>query len=92
MKVTNSRVSSTQASSKTVRGRSRELSQHRKVCSGGEQAYQLSKEVKDCSVEEREKILEDLQNGFKIQIPTNHALAMKADLGIPWSKLRAIRK
>ena len=92
MKVTNPRVSSTEASSKTVRGRSLELSKHRKVCSGGEQAYQLGREVKASSIEDRERILEDLQNGFKIQIPTNHALAMKADLGIPWSKLRAIRK
>ena len=30
---------------------------------------------------------EDLQDGIKVVIPTSHALAMKADLGIPWSIL-----
>lgn len=92
MKTTNCRVPSTHATYKTVKSRSQELSQHRRVCSGGEEAFQLSREVKACSKEEREAILEELQDGFKVQIPTTHALAMKADLGIPWHKLRAIRK
>lgn len=43
-------------------------------------------------IEEREEILTELQGGFKVQIPTHKALAMKADLGIPWAKLRAIRR
>lgn len=34
----------------------------------------------------------ELQSGIKVVIPTSYALAMKADLGIPWSKLRAIRR
>ena len=62
------------------------------VCSGGEQGFQLGDEIKQCSMEEREEILKELQGGFKVRIPTNCALAMKADLGIPWSKLRAIRR
>lgn len=92
MKTTQCRVPSAEATSKTVRSRSKELSHHRQVCSGGDQNYQLSKEVKACSREERENILQDLQNGFKVQMSTTQALAMKADLGIPWCKLRAIRK
>ncbi len=52
----------------------------------------VSKEVKSCSTEEMESILQELQNGFKVQIPVDKAVAMKADLGIPWSKLRAIRR
>ena len=40
----------------------------------------------------REAILEELQDGFRVQIPTRQALALKADLGIPWFKLRAIRR
>ncbi len=62
------------------------------MSSGGDQVYQLSREVKACSLEEREEILEVLQHGFKVQIPTGCALAMKADLGIPWDKVRAIRR
>ena len=94
MKATNSRVTSTEATYKTIRRRSQELSQHRRVCSGGEQAcgFQLSREIKACSREERETILEELQDGFKVKIPTSQALALKADLGIPWFKLRAIRR
>ena len=57
------------------------------VCSGGQQGFQFGDEVKQC---DREDILKELQGGFKVQMPTNYALAMKADLGIPWSKLRAI--
>lgn len=92
IKATNSRVPSTQATYKTVKCRSQELIHHRQVCSGGEQAYQLSNEVKTCSMEERESLLEELQGGFKVQIPTRIAVAMKADLGIPWHLLRSIRR
>lgn len=92
MKAKKSRVPSSEATPKTILSRNRELDQHRRVCSGGDQAYQLGKEIKACSLEERESILEVLQDGFKVQVPTHQALAMKADLSIPWSKLRAIRR
>lgn len=91
MKTTSCRVPSSQATPKTVLSRSKELDHHRKTCSGGDQGYQLGREIKACSLQQREEILQDLQDGFKVQIPTNQALAMKADLGIPWAKLRAIR-
>jgi hypothetical protein len=86
------RVPSSQATPKTILARTKELSQHREVLSGGDQNFQLAREVKACSLEEREQILTELQSGIKVVIPTSHALAMKADLGIPWSKLRAIRR
>lgn len=83
---------SSEATSQTVLSRTRELKQHREVLSGGDQSFQLAREVKACSLEEREQILMELHSGMKVVIPTSHALAMKADLGIPWSKLRAIRR
>lgn len=92
MKASKSRIPSTQATTKTVLSRSKELDVHRRFCTGGDHAFQLAKEVKACSLEERESILQELQNGFKVIIPLTFALAMKADLGIPWSKLRAIRR
>lgn len=92
MKAQKSRVPSSEATPKTVLARSRELDHHRRVCSGGDQGFQLGKEVKACSLEEREKILEALQDGYIVKIPTTLALAMKADLCIPWSKIRAIRR
>ena len=92
MKVRNCRVPSEQATSKTVLARSKELDQHRRVCSGGDETYQLGKEAKIYTMEDREKLLQELQDGMKVQIPSSSALALKADLGIPWVKLRAIRR
>lgn len=92
MRLKKSRVPSSEATSKTILSRNRELSHHRRVCSGGDQVFQLSKEIKALSLDEREKILEVLQDGCRVQIPTTMALAMKADLSIPWCKLRAIRR
>lgn len=63
MKAKKSRVPSSEATPKTILSRTRELDQHRRVCSGGDQSYQLGKEVKACSLEERERILEVLQDG-----------------------------
>jgi hypothetical protein len=92
VKVRSCRVPSAQATSRTVLARSKGLAQHRSVSSGGDHTFQLQKEVKACTIEDREKILEELQDGVKIIMPTSSALAMKADLGIPWAKLRAIRR
>ena len=92
VKARSCRVSSAQATPKTILARTRELNQHRAVVSGGDDNFRMAREIKACSLEEREKILMELQNGMKVVIPTSHTLAMKADLGIPWSKLRAIRR
>lgn len=54
---------------------------------------QLQDEVKACTPAEREMLLEDLtKGGFKVAVPTDQALALKADLDIPWSKLRVVRR
>lgn len=66
--------------------------QHRELCSGGETSIQMSDEVKSCSQEEREAILGDLKESFKVEIPTNFAVALKADKGITWSRLRDLRR
>ena len=39
---------------------------------------------------EREELLQSAQ--LPIQIPVDHSLAMKADLALPWAKLRVINK
>jgi hypothetical protein len=46
--------------------------------------------VRSLSKKEREDILQEAQ--LPIMIPTDHALAMKADLAIPWNKLRTLRR
>ena len=48
---------------------------------------QLASEVTKA---EREELLGDAQ--LPVVIPTDQALAMKADLAIPWNKLRILRR
>ena len=51
---------------------------------------QLQAEVKMLSSEERQDLLKSA--GITIDIPPEQGLAMKADLAIPWNKLRIIRR
>ena len=46
--------------------------------------------MRSLSKEEREELLG--KAGLPIEIPTDHALAMKADLSLPWNKLRIVRR
>ena len=50
----------------------------------------VGEEVKALGREERQKLLRDA--GITLEIPAEQGLAMKADLAIPWSKLREIRR
>ena len=93
MKVTKPRLPSTQTTNKTVRARTAELSEHRHFASTGENSAQLQDEIKATTTEEREVLLAELQKGgFKVDVTTSQSLGMKADLNIPWSKLRVIRR
>lgn len=62
----------------------------RELISCGDSASQMKEEIKHCSRPEREKLLHDA--GFTLDIPPEQGLAMKADLGLPWNKLRIIRR
>jgi hypothetical protein len=84
MKASKSRIPSTQATTKTIISRNKELDAHRRFCSGGDHTFQLGKEVKACTLQERESILEDLQGGFQVKVPTSFALAMKAEVRSRW--------
>jgi hypothetical protein len=50
----------------------------------------MRSEVKALSKEEREAVLHQAQ--LPIHIPPDHALAMKADLALPWAKMRVISR
>ena len=93
MRVTKPRVDTTQAGKRTTRERTRQIGDHRHFVSGGSDTCQLQDEVKACTPAEREMLLSSLQEGgLKVAIPTDQALSMKADLNIPWSKLRVVRR
>lgn len=58
----------------------------RDLVSGGDSTSQLREEIRHLSRSERQELLHSA--GFTLEIPAEQGLAMKADLGIPWNKLR----
>ena len=64
----------------------------REVVSAGSPAAQLTDETRSCSAAEREKLLEGLQGGMRVIITPSESLAMKADLILPWHKMRIVRR
>ena len=69
------------------------MSSIRELVSAGDAAVQLEGELQTCSSQERQSLLGVLaKDGCKVVIPPDEALAMKADLGLPWNKLRVVRR
>lgn len=62
----------------------------RDLISSGDAQFQLQEEIKHLSKEERQDLLK--KAGFTLEVSPEQGLAMKADLGIPWNKLRIIRR
>ena len=59
--------------------------------SGGAHTEQLRDEVASVSEEERQQLF--LQSKpLQVQIPVEEGLALKADLGIPWNEMWALRR
>ena len=50
----------------------------------------LASEIRCLTKAEHEELLQDAQ--LPVVIPTEHALAVKADLEIPWNNLRILRR
>ena len=93
MRVSKPRVDSSAASKETVRTRTVELSKHRSLTSRGADVVQLQEELKARTSTEREQILSELhKGGFRVEVPVKQILALKADLCIPWTKLREVRR
>ena len=90
VKVGGCSVPSSEASKWTLKRRTEGMHRVRAITSGGDTTVQVAAEVKSLSKEEREEILQEVQ--LPIMIPTDHALAMKADLAVPWNKLRTLRR
>ena len=93
MRVSKPRVNSSAASKETVRTSTVELSKHRSLSSRGADVVQLQEEIKARTSIERKQILSELyKGGFKVEVPVKQILALKADLCIPWIKLREVRR
>ena len=85
-----SSVATADASKRTIERRTEVLGHVRQLASGGDISAQFAAEIKVLNKAEREDLLHQAQ--LPVVIPANHALAMKADLGIPWNKLRILRR
>ena len=86
--MTSPRVESSKASPSTVRRRSNELNSVRNTVSGGAGVIQQQDELACLSYQDRQKLLGD----FSTQISPEDTLAMKANLMMPWKKLRTMRR
>ena len=80
-----------EASSKTVRNRTSKVCTFRSTISGDSGTQrQLVDEMKALPPGEREELMAIFAN--PVTISAENALALKADLLIPWKKLRAMRR
>ncbi len=79
-------------SSTTLRARTSTLAAVRKNLSGSEVGaqQQLVDELKPTNRKVREEIIKEA--GITPEIPYGEGLAMKADLALPWRKLRHLRR
>ena len=62
----------------------------RSIVSKNCQKAQLHHEIKELSKEDRESLVDSIKC-IEIAVSAKDSLAMKADLGIPWNKLRNMR-
>ena len=91
VKVTAPRVGTLEASSETVRNHTKEVSSYRSRVTGGKGTlWQLGDEIRALPQEEREELMRVFT--IPVSISAENVLALKADLVIPWNKLRAMRR
>ena len=90
IKVSSPTVPTGKSSSDTKRRRSNEISKIRHQLSLGDVTSQFNNEIKMLPSEEREKIMKEAN--FSVTVPPEEGLAMKADLCMPWRKLRLMRR
>ena len=91
--VTKPSLSEEEASRRTIKRRTHELQQVREFISGGRDAahQQLASEVLQLSRVERKELVKEA-GLVASDLPVEHGLAMKADLGLPWNKVRTLRR
>ena len=84
------RVLSSEASGRTKRRD--DIVKRRASISGGDEGaqIQLLLEIRTLKRDERQKLL--VEAGIKAEIDASQSLAIKADLAIPWYRLRVLRK
>ena len=88
--MTSPQATTSTSSSRTVRRRSHEIANLRKIVSKDDSVVQLQREIQVMPRDERRQLMKEAN--FDVEIPPDHGLAMKADLCLPWNKLRVLRR
>ena len=91
VKVSSPRIATSEASHWTVRRRTHEMSAIRDSISGGAAAAQLQDELSLLSETDRSELL-DITKCPPVELSSSDTLAMKADLVLPWNKMRIMRR
>ena len=76
--------------SKASAERVQALHQLRNTICGEDSSSQMQEEICGLSKGEQQKFLKEAN--LTIDIPPEHGVAMKADLALPWNKLRILRR
>lgn len=90
LRVTSPWVDSASASQKTLRNRTDEVGSHRAIVSKHCETHQLKDEVKVLDSDESKKLVES--GVFCSAVSVESTLAFKANLQIPWNKMREMRR
>ena len=85
-------MSSTEASNRTLKRRRDNLKDQRTSISGGNEDAQklLQAEVRAIPTKERQELLSEA--GIGVEMNATQALAIKADLAMPWYRIRVLRR
>ena len=95
VRVKQAQVPTGKAASRTIRKRSHSLANVRLALSAGDDTTKLAHELHACRREDRGKLLDEIRKvdgNFLVQVSVEKSVAMKADLNIPWNKLRIMRR
>ena len=92
MHVTRAHQETIAACSWTVKMRCFQMQKIRGIVSGAEASGLIQKEVLILSDEERRSLLDKAGISSSIELRAAEALAIKAELAIPWNKLRLLRR
>ena len=74
------------------RNRTKALQTLGSVVSGGKSTIHLIQQIKDQKKKCRQLLNEALGKDLVLQVPEGEALAMKADIGLPWYRLDQLRR
>ena len=90
MHVTNSKRPISKASSKTLHRYRKQVQKVRHVLTSDDPTILLREEIRSLSKNEKNSLLKDA--GITLDISPEQGLAIKADLTLPWNKIRMIRR